>query len=121
MTAVTLRVLPVRPAICLAFVPFPDRRAALGFRASACATRRRATWRSHDPRGIDVAAIEQMDARCLALIREDGVDRANGVTVPPDTQMALLVTLELPAGDVAPNRRSTRSGARAIRTRPIRR
>ena len=97
VTAVTLRVLPVRPAICLAFVPFHDPRAALGFVGGLRDTAM-ATWQSHDQRGIDVAAIEQMDARCLALIREDGVDRANGVTVPPETQTALLVTLELPSG-----------------------
>jgi D-lactate dehydrogenase (cytochrome) len=45
---------------------------------------------------MDVSAIEHMDARCLALLREDGADRANGVTVPDQTAMALLVTLELP-------------------------
>jgi D-lactate dehydrogenase (cytochrome) len=39
-----------------------------------------------------------MDARCLELLREDGVDRQYGVTIPPATEMALLVTLELPAG-----------------------
>ena len=58
----------------------------------------RDTWRTHDPNGIDVSAIEHMDARCLELLREDGVDRQHGVTIPPATEMALLVTLELPAG-----------------------
>ena len=74
VTAVTLRVLPVRPAICLAFIPFRDRRAALGF-VGTLRDAAMATWQSQDPRGIDVAGIEQMDARCLTLIREDGVDR----------------------------------------------
>ena len=46
---------------------------------------------------MDVSAIEHMDARCLALLREDGADRANGVTIPGSAVMALLVTLELPA------------------------
>ena len=97
VTAVTLRVLPVRPAVCLVFVAFSDRGAALSFvrrlRASAMTT-----WRTRDPRGIDVSAIEHMDARSLALIKEEGLDRAAGVHVPRDTRLALLVTLELPRG-----------------------
>jgi D-lactate dehydrogenase (cytochrome) len=97
VTAVTLRVLPERPAQCLALAPFTDRREALAFvrrlREEAVATRRTA-----DPLGVDVSAIEHMDARCLALIREDGLDRANGVTLPPQATIAILITLELSAG-----------------------
>lgn len=91
---VTLRVVARRPAWCLVFVPFADRRAGLAFvrmlRESA-----RETWRSRDPRGLDVSAIEHMDARCLEVAREDGVDRRTGVTWPDRTAIALLVTLEL--------------------------
>src|SRR4051812_41080958 len=97
ITEATLRVLPARPAMCLAFVPFGDRDAALAFvtqlRESA-----RETWRTRDPRGMNVSAIEHMDARCLDVLREDGADRANGVIIPDGTVMALLVTLELPQG-----------------------
>ncbi len=95
ITSVTLRVLPVRPAMCLAFVPFPDRRVALTFvrRLRDAAV---ATWQARDRRGLDLAAIEHMDARCLELLREDGADRHCGVTIPESTAMALLVTLELP-------------------------
>jgi D-lactate dehydrogenase (cytochrome) len=100
VTAVTLRVLPVRPAACLVFVSFSDRAAALGvvrrLRESAMTT-----WRTRDPRGIDVSAIEHMDARSLALIKEAGLDRLNGVRVADGTRMALLVTLELPPGSHA--------------------
>ena len=95
-TAVTLRVLPVRPAVCLAFVPFSSRHQSMSFVAELRRATRE-TWRSRDPRGIDVAAIEHMDARCLALLKEDGVDRTSGVALPADAAMALLVTLELPA------------------------
>ena len=99
VTAVTLRVLPVRPAICLAFVPFRDRRAALGFVRRLRDTAM-ATWQSHDPRGIDVAAIEQMDARCLALHqRRRRGSRQRRRRCRRTREMALLVTLELPAGD----------------------
>jgi D-lactate dehydrogenase (cytochrome) len=100
ITEVTLRVLPERPGRCLAFVPFADRTAALAF-VSRLRDAARETWRTRDPRGMDVSAIEHMDARCLALLREDGADRANGVAVPDGTAMALLVTLELPA-DMTP-------------------
>ena len=99
----TLRVLPVRPAMCLAFVPFALRAGALAFVRQVRGLARD-TWRTRDPNGIDVSAIEHMDARCLELLREDGVDRSQGVSIPPGTEMALLVTLELPAGT---------SGARA--------
>src|SRR5581483_974024 len=62
VTAVTLRVVPVRPAFALAFVPVRDRRVAL------------ALVRELRVRGdIGVSAIEHMDARCLQLLREDGV------------------------------------------------
>jgi D-lactate dehydrogenase (cytochrome) len=85
VTEVTLRVHPVRPAQCLAFVPFADRRAAL-----------RLVRELRDAADLPVSAIEHMDARCLALLREDGVDKQYGVAMPAGTAMALLVTLELP-------------------------
>jgi D-lactate dehydrogenase (cytochrome) len=97
VTAATLRVLPVRPAICLALVPFADPRAALGF-VARLRDAAHETWRLVTRRGVDVAAIEHLDARCLALVREDGIARASGVTIPPDAATALLVTLELPPG-----------------------
>jgi len=96
ITEVTLRVLPARPSMCLAFVPFDDRGTALAF-VQRLRDAARETWRAHDPSGLDVAAIEHMDARCLAVLREDGVDRALGVAIPDAAAMALLVTLELPA------------------------
>ena len=95
ITSVTLRVLPQRPAMCLAFVPFADRAAALVF-VRRLRDAARETWRASDPHGLDVAAIEHMDARCLALLREDGADRLHGVAIPDRAVIALLVTLELP-------------------------
>ena len=97
VTAATLRVLPVRPVMCLAFVPFTLRAGAMAFVRQVRGLARD-TWRVHDPNGIDVSAIEHIDARCLELLREDGIDRQYGVTIPAGTEMALLVTLELPAG-----------------------
>jgi D-lactate dehydrogenase (cytochrome) len=100
VTEATLRVLPWRPAICLAFVPFRQPGDALRF-VRLLRDEAQATWRAADPNGVDVSAIEHMDARCLALLREDGLDRANGVVPPADTAVALLVTLELPPGTTA--------------------
>ena len=86
ITEATLRVIPQRPAMCLAFVTLRDRSAALRLVRSL----------RREARHLGVSAIEHMDARCLALLREDGVDRRCGVRLPDDSRMALLVTLELP-------------------------
>jgi D-lactate dehydrogenase (cytochrome) len=95
ISSVTLRVVPTRPNSCLAFVPFADRHEALLVVRALC-QQARATWRSHDPAGIDVSAIEHLDGRCLTLAREDGLDAKSGLTWPDRTALALMVTLELP-------------------------
>jgi D-lactate dehydrogenase (cytochrome) len=116
VTEVTLRVLRHRPATCLAFVPFTERAAALAF-VTRLRDAARATWRTRDAHGMDVSGIEHMDARCLALLREDGADRANGVVIPDGTVMALLITLELPA-DVTPTMAFEQIGAALEPTAP---
>jgi len=94
ITETTLRILPERPSFLFVFVPFDDRSAAIAFvrriRAASLETRR-----TDDPRGVDASAIEHMDARCLALLRSDGVDRLCGVRIPATATIALLVTVEL--------------------------
>ncbi|HTK28807.1 MAG TPA: FAD-binding oxidoreductase [Vicinamibacterales bacterium] len=97
---VTLRVLAARPAACLAFIPFTRREQAIAF-AGRVRTAARETRAGGDPAGIDVSAIEHMDARSLALVVEDGADRRCGVSWPAATAMALLVTLELPPATTA--------------------
>ena len=97
VTSVTLRVLPVRPAQCLALVPCADPVAAL---ALVGVLRRLAqqTWASGDARGLDVSAIEHMDARSVQIV---GQDRPHGVQLPASfdrAELALLVTLDLPPG-----------------------
>lgn len=94
VTAATLRVLDARPAVCRAFVPFRDRSGAFAVAARLRAAARQA-WESGGRRGLDVAAIEHIDRRGLALLREDGLDRTCGVHIPPDAEMALIVTIEL--------------------------
>jgi D-lactate dehydrogenase (cytochrome) len=97
VTAVTLRVLPVRPAMCVALVPVSTDADALTL-ARALREAAHATWRTPNPRDVDVAAIEYMDARSLEIVREDRADTANRVRLPPGAGAALLVTLELPPG-----------------------
>jgi D-lactate dehydrogenase (cytochrome) len=94
VTEVTVRILSERPAFCLAFVPFTDQDSALRF-VRALREAAHETWRTRDPRGVDIAAIEHFDRRILALLREDGIDRLYRVRWPDETVVALLVTLEL--------------------------
>jgi len=96
VTAATLRVLATRPLNCLALVFFEQRAAALAFVAHLRAVAA-TTWKTRERTGVDVSAIEHMDARCLSLIRADGLDRANGVRIPPEARMALLITLDMPS------------------------
>ena len=100
VTAVTLRVLPVRPAMCVALVPFQSEAAALQF-AGTIRGAARDTWRTCSCRGVDASAIEYLDARSLSIVREDRADQANRVNLPAAAEAALLVTLELPAGTTA--------------------
>jgi D-lactate dehydrogenase (cytochrome) len=95
ITEITLRAVPRRPAFCLALVQFSnfDTAFALVRRLRDEAQR---TWRTGDPHGIDISAIEHMDRRSLELVREDGIDRVNGIAICNDTEIALLVTLDLP-------------------------
>jgi D-lactate dehydrogenase (cytochrome) len=92
-----LRTLPAPPSLALALVPAGSDEISLALVAELRAASQ-ATWRDRDPLGIDVAAIEMIDRRCLEILREDEVDRKNDVTVPADTAVVLLIQVELPAG-----------------------
>jgi D-lactate dehydrogenase (cytochrome) len=95
VTEVTLAVKPDRPAQCLALAAFGSDSAALAFVArlrSVAAD----TWRTQEPGGLDVSAIEHVDARCLQIAHEDGLDRTAGVAFPANATVALLITIELP-------------------------
>jgi D-lactate dehydrogenase (cytochrome) len=97
VTAVTLRVLPTRPAICAALVPFTTEAAALAF-AGTLRDAARETWRTGSRCTVDVSAIEYMDDRSLSILREDRSDAMNNVRLPTKAAAALFVTLELAAG-----------------------
>ncbi len=97
VTSVTFRVLPEPPSVAWAMVPVRTETGAVALvDALRCASQD--TWRLGDRLGIDVAAIEHVDRRCLEILREDGIDRKHDITVPADAALMLLVQLELPAG-----------------------
>ena len=98
ITQVTFRTLQPAPNIVVAWVPCPDEPAALAL-VGALRDGSAATWRTRDPYGIDACAIEHMDRRSLDIVREDGADKRHHVSIPPGTEVALLVQLEL-ASDV---------------------
>ena len=91
----TLRVLPQKPALAFVLVPVPSERLGLtlvrDLREAA-----RQTWTEGLGTGIDVAAIESVDKRCLEVLAEDGVSRRAQISLPPATSLALIVQLELP-------------------------
>jgi D-lactate dehydrogenase (cytochrome) len=97
ITEATLEIVRPRPAVCLVFAPFADRVAALRF-VAALRDKAREAWRTFNRNGLDVSAIEHVDGRCLALLREDRVDQAVGVRWPDGTEIALLITVEVPSG-----------------------
>jgi D-lactate dehydrogenase (cytochrome) len=94
----TLKLVANAPNTCLALVCCPTEAAAV---ALVDALRRESieTRRTEDVRGVDVSAIEQMDRRCLEMLREDGEDRKYQVRFAEGTAVALLVQIDLP-GDV---------------------
>ena len=95
ITEATIRVLAAPPAAAVALVPVTSEAAALTLVRDLREASQR-TWRTQGPNGIDVAAIESLDRRCLQILREDGVDRRSDVAVPDDTEIVLLIQLELP-------------------------
>ena len=96
IVSVTFRTAPLPGALCRALVPVPSEDLAIAItgelREAAIET-----WRAGDPRGIDIAAIEHIDARSIAVIREDGVDRKLNISLPSGAAVVLLIDLELPA------------------------
>ena len=85
-------------AVCRAFVPVATEALAIALtRELRLASQD--TWRTPDSGGIDIAAIEHLDARSIALIREDGVDRQLEIVLPSAAAVVLLIDLELPTDD----------------------
>ncbi|HUQ87517.1 MAG TPA: FAD-binding oxidoreductase [Vicinamibacterales bacterium] len=90
------RTAPMPAGLCRAFVPVPSEALAIAI-TGELRDAAMATWQSKDPLGIDIAAIEHLDARSIAVIREDGIDRKLDISLPSGSAVALLVDLELSA------------------------
>ena len=103
VTEIELRLLHGRPAWFCGLVPVAsdDRAIAL---VAALRAASKDTWRTKDAHGIDVAAVEYLDRRCLELLREDHLDAQLGFAWPDDTGAALIFQAELSAD-------ATRDGA----------
>lgn len=93
---VTFRTTPLPGGLCRAFVPIADESRGIAL-VSELREAAMATWRSGDPHGIDIAAIEHLDARSIQVLHEDGVDRRLDITLPGGTAIALLIDIELTA------------------------
>jgi D-lactate dehydrogenase (cytochrome) len=100
ITDVTVRALPEPPAVAWIMVPVSSDSAGIALvgELRRCSQH---TWQHPGSTGLDVAAIEHLDSRCLDILRQDGIDRKHEITVPAGTSMMLLVQLELPAGTTA--------------------
>jgi D-lactate dehydrogenase (cytochrome) len=85
ITTVTFRIVSPRPTSALVLVPCRSETAALALVSEL-------------RRLPEVAAIEHMDRRSIDILHEDGADRKNHVTLPDETDLVMLVQLELPPG-----------------------
>ena len=122
ITSVTFAVVAPAPRTALVWIPVGSERTAIslagGLRDAARRAWRGGSWRggpggagarrggpgsdgagkeAPGP-GLDVAAIEHLDARSLAIVREDGVARRRNVPLPDGAAVALLVQVEWPPG-----------------------
>jgi FAD/FMN-containing dehydrogenase len=102
VTEVSFIVMPRRPDLELVWILTPDERQALDL-VSTLRQEAQTTWRTRDPRGIDVAGVEHLDRRSLEILREDGADRTHDVPLPVDAAVALLAQIELP-DDAVPSK-----------------
>ena len=99
VTEITFAIVPRCPSTCLVWIPVPSEAEAIALVATL-RSEAQSTWRSRDPRGIDVAAIEHLDRRSLDLVKEDGVDRTHRVEISDDIAVAILAQIELPPDTV---------------------
>jgi D-lactate dehydrogenase (cytochrome) len=94
ITRITFRALQPAPNLVLAAVPCPREDRALAL-VKELREASMSTWRHGTPEGIDVCAIEHMDRRSIEILREDGADTRQNVSIPDGTDVLLLVQLEL--------------------------
>ncbi len=88
------RTAPTPAAVCRALVPLSDEQAGITLAGELRAAAQK-TWKTRDPLGIDISAIEHIDSRSIAIVREDGVDRKLDIVLPTGTGIVLLIEIEL--------------------------
>jgi D-lactate dehydrogenase (cytochrome) len=93
-TEVEIRVAP-QPNLLVALVPLGSEAHALDL-TDALRTESLRTRRERDPFGLDVAAIEYIDAASLRLLREDHVFEKVHLTIAGEAGALLLLQVELP-------------------------
>ena len=93
-----LRTAPERGPVVRALVQLASEAAALAL-VEQLRNNADGDYASGNPFGLDVAAIEHMDARSLAVVREDGVDHKLAITIRPGTAVMLLIEIELRPAD----------------------
>ncbi len=100
ITEITFGVATPAPRIAMLWIPLPSETAAVALagrlREAAIDFRR-----TDGGAGIDIAAIEHLDARSLEIVRADGAAHRQAIALPDETAVALLAQLELPAGCAA--------------------
>lgn len=96
---VTLRTAPLPGGVCKALVKLQSEHDAIGL-VGALRAAAMDTWRSGDPNGIDIAAIEHIDRRCIELLIEDGADSKHGVSLH-GSAVLLLIDVELTPAQMA--------------------
>ncbi len=96
ITQITFRTVSPAPQIAMAMVLCVSEPQALAL-VEALRDASLDTWRTYNAAGIDACAIEHMDRRSLEVARADGANDRHQVTLPEQTEVALLVQLELGA------------------------
>jgi D-lactate dehydrogenase (cytochrome) len=95
VTSVTFRVAARRAGLCHVLVPMESEARALALVGDLRRASQR-TWADGDPRGIDMAGVEHMDARSMQILEEDDATTRHGVHWPASARQLLLVQLEVP-------------------------
>ena len=93
---VTFTTAPLPGGLCRAFVPVKTEHEGIAL-VDDLRRQALATWRGRDPNGLDISAIEHLDARSIDVVREDGIDRRLDIHLPEGTSIVLLIDLELSA------------------------
>ena len=100
ITDITFAVITPAPRRVMLWIPVANEAAAIALAASlrdaglACRA-------SDGAEGVDIAAIEHLDARSLAIAREDGAPWRLGVDLPNGAAAALIAQVEVPGDSAA--------------------